>query len=127
MKIEFTENKLGTGIDCVGFRSRDNMLEGFQTTDYENTYLEYELYNDTDQVITVLMSVYDPLNASYSVSTSIGPHSWSGKEGTSVSLATLKEYFLGNGLDIWTVAFTVSGLKEDGDSLYLDHLSVVGR
>lgn len=127
MKIEFVENKLGTGIDGVGFRTRDNMLEGFQTEDYENTYLEYELYNDTDQVVTVLMSVYDPLNASYSVSTSIAPHSWSGKEGTSVSLATLKENFLGQGLDIWTVAFTVSGIKEDGDSLYLDHLSVVNR
>lgn len=127
MKIEFAENKLGTGIDGVGFRTRDNMLEGFQAKDYENTYLEYELYNDTDQVVTVLMSVYDSLNASYSVSTSIGPHSWSGKEGTSVSLATLKEQFLGEGLDIWTVAFTVSGIKEDGDSLYLDHLSVVSR
>lgn len=127
MKIEFSENKQGTGIDGVGFRTRDDMLEGYDTEDYENSYLEYEMYNDTDQVVTVLMSVYDPLNASYSVSASIAPHSWSGKEGTSICLATLKEQFLGEGLDIWTVAFTVSGIQKDGDCLYLDHLSIVER
>lgn len=127
MKIEFFENKLGTGIDGVGFRTRDYMLEGYDIEDYENTYLEYELYNDTDQVISVLMSVYDPLNASYSVSTSIAPHSWSGKEGTSICLSTLKEFFLGEGLDIYTVSFIVSGLQNEGDCLYLDHLSIVER
>ncbi len=127
MKIEFLENKLGDGIDSVGFRTRDDMLDGSGIEDYENSYLEYELYNDTDQVVSVLMSVYDPLNATYSVSTSIAPHSWSGKEGTSICLETLKEYFLGEGLDIWTVTFTVSGIQKDGDCLYLDHLSIVNR
>lgn len=127
MKIEFYENKLGDGIDSIGFRTRDYMLDGSGISDYENAYLEYELYNDTDQVITVQMSAYDPLNASFGVSTSIAPHSWSGKEGTSICLKTLKEYFLGEGLDIWTVTFIVSGIQEDGDCLYLDHLSIVER
>lgn len=127
MKIEFSLNKLGDGIDSIGFRTRDYMLDGSGISDYENTYLEYELYNDTDQIITVLMSAYDSLNASYSVSASIAPHSWSGKEGTSICLETLKEYFLGEGLDIWTVSFIISGIQEDGDCLYLDHLSLVER
>ena len=127
MKIEFHRDKLDTKVDCTGFRIMDDMLNGFQVEDYSNSYLQYELYNATDNIISVQMSVYDSLNTCYAITTSIAPHSWSGKEGTSICLQDLKEVFLGDGLDIWTVGFTISGLQEEGECLYLDHLSIVSK
>ncbi len=119
LKIEFFENRDGTGPDSVGFRTRDRDYDwnGF---DQEKTYLSYDLYNATDHELTVCMTVYSQLNETLAVNCTIPAQSWAAG-GNTMLLSAINDRFVGEGLDIFSVTFQLIGLRA-GDVVYLDNL-----
>ena len=119
LKIEFFENRSGTGADSVGFRTKDREFNwnGF---DQAKTMLSYDMFNATDHELTVCMTVYSKLNETLSVNCTIPAQSWAAG-GNTILLADMNERFIGEGLDIFTVTFQLIGLQA-GDVVYLDNL-----
>ena len=124
MKIEFFAKRAGEGVDCVGFRSKDYTLTGWDTADQDSTYLSYDLYNATDRTITVSMTVFSNVNETYAAAVTVEPHSWAAGSGRRILLRDLNDRFAGTGLNVMTVTFQFGGL-EPGDCLYLDNLSLI--
>lgn len=124
LKIEFRNLRDGSGISTVGFRSKEDIFGDVNTYDFEKSYFSYDLYNDTDRTLTVIMAVYNMMNESYAVSATIAPHSWSEQDQTRVLLKTLSDNFIGEGLDLFTVTFEIQGLQNAGDTVYLDNLKI---
>lgn len=119
LKIEFLENRSGTGADSVGFRTKDRQYDwnGFAQ---EKTCLSYDLFNATDHELTVCMTVYSQLNETFAVNSVIPAQSWAAG-GNTVLLSDLNDRFVGDGLDIFTITFQLIGLQA-GDVVYLDNL-----
>lgn len=124
MKVEFFAKRFGEGVDCVGFRTKDYTLTGWNDVDQSKTWLSYDLYNATDARISVSMTVYSNVNETYEVLATIEPHSWAAPDQTRVLLADLNERFTGTALNIMTVTFQFGNLKP-GSCVYLDNLSLV--
>lgn len=119
MKIEFFENRSGTGADGIGFRTKDREFNwnGF---DQAKTMLSYDMFNATDHELTVCMTVYSKLNETYAVNCVIPAQSWAAA-GNTILLSALNDRFIGNGLDIFSITFQLIGLQA-GDVVYLDNL-----
>ena len=124
MKVEFFAKRYGEGVDCVGFRSKDYTLTGWNDVDQSKTWLSYDLYNATDARISVSMTVYTNVNETYEVFATVEPHSWAAPEQTRVLLSELNDRFTGTALNIMTVTFQFGNLTP-GSCVYLDNLSLV--
>lgn len=121
LRVEFQAKKGGDGVDCAGFRVKDDMLKIPADCDLSDTYLEYRLYNDTDNEITVRASVFTHVASDYySWVSTVQPHSWVAA-GNSVLLQTLDDAFAGNGLgNLMCIGFEIGGLTTAGSCVYLD-------
>jgi hypothetical protein len=124
LEIIFNKNRLGTAIDAPGLRTKDDMFGNWGTYDPDTTYISYDLYNDTDEYLTVALSAYSRINESYTKNVVVAPRSWSVHAETRILLRTLDDAFLGDGLDIFTITFYFTGLKEAGSRLFLDNLTI---
>ena len=124
MEMTFYRNRTDTGMEGVGFRTKDNVIIGWNDFKGENANVSFAMYNPNDVKVTVGFTFYTPLNESYTKSVEIMPHSWVDNEQTSVLLSLLNEKFLGEGLDIYTVCFSVTGLNRDSMKLYLDNIKI---
>ena len=119
LKIEFYENRQGTGADSVGFRTKDREFN-WNDFDGDKTYLSYDMFNATDHELTVSMTVYSKLNETISVNCVIPAQSWA-SGGNTILLSEMNDAFKGDALDIYTITFQLIGLQA-GDVVYLDNL-----
>lgn len=125
MKVTFNAKKGGEGVDCPGFRTRDDLFKIPDTYDLTKTYLHFDMYNDTDEEITVRIAMFSHIASDYfSTTVAIQPHSWAAS-GNQILLSDVDDVFVGNGLgNLMSVAFEVIGLKEPGSSIYFDSLTL---
>ena len=127
MKITFMRNRNDTAIDCLGFRTADGVFGNWAAfSDLSKVKLSYDLYNDTDQLLTVSMHVFQATTSSnvYTKTLSIAPHSWADTDQTAVLLSDIQEKFGVAEFEAFTVVFEITGLKESGSNLYLDNLKL---
>lgn len=125
MKVTFNAKKGGEGVDCPGFRTCDDMFKIPDTYDLTKTYLHFDMYNDTDEEITVRVALFSHIATDYFASTvAIQPRSWAAS-GNRILLGAVDDAFVGNGLgNLMSVAFEVIGLKTAGSVVYLDNLTL---
>ena len=125
MKVTFNAKKGGEGVDCPGFRTCDDMFKIPDTYDLTKTYLHFDMYNDTDEEITVRVALFSHIATDYFASTvAIQPRSWAAS-GNRILLGAVDDAFVGNGLgNLMSVAFEVIGLKTAGSAIYLDNLTL---
>jgi hypothetical protein len=125
MKVTFNAKKGGEGVDCPGFRTCDDMFKIPYTYDLTKTYLHFDMYNDTDEEITVRVALFSHIATDYFASTvAIQPRSWAAS-GNRILLGAVDDAFVGNGLgNLMSVAFEVIGLKTAGSAIYLDNLTL---
>ncbi len=125
MKVTFNAKKGGEGVDCPGFRTCDDMFKIPDIYDLTKTYLHFDMYNDTDEEITVRVALFSHIATDYFASTvAIQPRSWAAS-GNRILLGAVDDAFVGNGLgNLMSVAFEVIGLKTAGSVVYLDNLTL---
>ncbi len=125
MKVTFNAKKGGEGVDCPGFRTCDDLFKIPDTYDLTKTYLHFDMYNDTDEEITVRVALFSHIATDYFASTvAIQPRSWAAS-GNRILLGAVDDAFVGNGLgNLMSVAFEVIGLKTAGSAIYLDNLTL---
>lgn len=126
MKVTFNAKKGNKEeVDCPGFRTCDDMFKIPDTYDLSKTYLHFDMYNDTDEEITVRIAMFSHIASDYfSTTVAIQPHSWAAS-GNQILLSDVDDVFVGNGLgNLMSVAFEVIGLKEPGSSIYFDSLTL---
>ena len=126
MKVTFNAKKGNKEeVDCPGFRTCDDMFKIPDTYDLSRTYLHFDMYNDTDEEITVRIAMFSHIASDYfSTTVAIQPHSWAAS-GNQILLSDVDDVFVGNGLgNLMSVAFEIIGLKDPGSCIYLDNLTL---
>ncbi len=127
MKITFMRNRNDTAIDSLGFRTQDNVFGNWASfSDLSKVKLSYDLYNDTDRLLTVSMRVFHSPSDSlvYSKNVLVAPYSWTDPGQTGVLLSEIQAEFGVDEFSAFSIAFEVTGLQESGSCLYLDNLKL---
>jgi hypothetical protein len=123
MRVDFFTNRAGTGIDTLGFVSMAIDSSGWTGIDYDDTWLAFDLYNPNDFDISADMVLFTKLNETVGVSVSVPARSWSAPAEARLSARAIKNATIGEGLDIYAIAFYMNGLP-GACSIYLDNISL---
>ena len=124
LKVDFRNTNTGAQ-DVRAFRTLDNKLGSLNQylDNLSGYYLGFPVYNPNDTQISLSVTVFSNYqDEQVSISTIVEPNSWSSDDFI-LSLQTIKDKFTGEGLDVLTIVFSVSGLPQGG-TIYLDSIGV---
>lgn len=127
LRVQFRANRQNTGVDGVGFRTLTETVNyDWSQYDEDKTYLEWHIYNAAEHPINITVTVYSTKDEVYQKAYTVAAGSWGAYSDERALLSDINDAFTGEGLDIMSIGFLVSG-TESGDVLYLDSIRFIGE